>query len=87
MDLVDYLLEHDSSVETVNSGDWQTGQTALYWAVKHGAMDVVARLVELGAELNRRDLDWQTVFTVAVMARHYHIITFLVRDTKTQTLF
>jgi ankyrin repeat protein len=72
------LLDYDSTVETIDVQDLPTGRTCLHWAVLHHSTSLVDRLIQLGANVNIRDREWNTPFMVAVTCRHDDIVAILV---------
>lgn len=74
--LIDYAAATSST--SLDDEDPSTGRTVLQLAVRHGWSSLVARLIQLGADLNRRDLDWKTAFIDAVECNRRDIIPLLV---------
>ena len=62
---VEILLDAEGC-SSVNSPDADAGRTPLHWAVHYGRLELVEHLLNAGADVNRRDVQWETAFSVAV---------------------
>ena len=54
------LTKENKLATTIWKGDskWIKGSTALHWAAHRGNLDIVIKLVELGADVNANKADW-----------------------------
>ena len=65
-EIVDLIIDKIDDLSTINLRDKEYGKSALHWAVKHGNIELIEKLLYLGADPNLQDFNSETPFLLAV---------------------
>lgn len=81
-DVADYLIDQGANVNhkrpAKHTDDKMRGQTPLWWAANHGHLELAAKLLEKGADLDTPDHFGSTPLSTAASSGHLPMVRFLV---------